>query len=1068
MRKQLLLCLVAGLLPVFGFSQKEFTTTAALFGDLRARQIGPATMSGRISSIAVVPDNPEILYVGSATGGVWKTLSGGGLMSPVFDDHTMSIGKVAIAPSNPDIVWVGTGEPWPRNSVSVGTGIYKSTNAGSEWMHMGLDDTERIADIAIHPENPDIVYVAALGHLWDANEQRGIFKTTDGGQNWTKVLYIDEHTGGADLSLDVNNPDVLYAAMWSHRRQPWTFDSGFNGQSGLYKTTDGGQNWSTIHNGLPDETLGRMAIAVAPSNSNTLYASIESKSKDGKGLYRSSDAGANWTKVNNTFNTTVRPFYFSNLTIDPSNDSIVMKCGLNAIISESAGDQFRPIDGSVHSDIHDIWIDPANGKHIFVATDGGLYESFDRGYTFKMWMNLPLAQFYHVSVDMAQPYHVYGGLQDNGSWFAPSRKAGGIGNDAWERTFGGDGFYSFRHPENTDIIFSEYQGGNLVRYNKVTGQAKNIAPYKAADEEKLRWNWNAPVHQSPKAADRMYFGAQYLYRTNDMGDSWERISPDLTTDDPAKQRQFESGGLSIDNSTAENHCTIYAIAESPVDGNTVWVGTDDGNLQVTTDGGQTWTNQVTNVPDLPANTWVTYVEPSPHEARTAFVTFDGHRTGDMTSYLYKTTDGGQTWTSLVTDDIAGYALSVRQDLVNPDLLFLGTEFGLYISLDGGASWARFENNLPKVGVRDMVIHPRDHALVLGTHGRGVIILDDITPLRQLTPAVTENRLAFLETQPTVLRDPGAGGGWYGGSGTFTGPNPSSAAQIVYYNQRRHTFGKMYIEVYKDGELIKTLPAGKGAGLQVVTMPTAREKPKAAPTNNRSALFGSLFGPNLAAGTYDVKLIKGKDTYETTFDLVYDPDSPYTPAARAVQRETLEKLYSLSEDLAYVYQVLDQIEQQADGLEGLKRKTQEMADSVAVRAGREKERITFSGGDFYVDEEERIREEISNLYLNVSNYPGRPSDSQIQEVARLEKAMAEVQRRLEGFLATDVAPLNDRLSKTKDRSALTWDSKTDFLGSETGGGSADGGRNLRGKSDYMYQRMLGGPLGGYWHVGLLVR
>ena len=1068
MRQPYLFRLAVCLLPLFGYSQTEFTTSSSLFGDLRARQIGPATMSGRISSIAVVPDNPEILYVGSASGGVWKTLSGGGVMYPVFDDHTMSIGKVAIAPSNPDIVWVGTGEPWPRNSVSVGTGVYKSTNAGSEWTLMGLEDSERIADIAIHPTNPDIVYVAALGHLWDANEQRGVFKTTDGGQNWTKVLYVDEHTGAADLSLDVNNPDVLYAALWSHRRQPWTFDSGFNGNSGLYKTTDGGQNWNTIHNGLPDEKLGRMAIAVAPSNSDVLYASVEAKSKDQKGFYRSTDAGASWKKVNNTFNTTVRPFYFSSLTIDPSNDSIVAKCGLSAIISESAGKEFRPFDGNVHSDAHDIWIDPANGKHIFVATDGGLYESFDRGYTFKMWMNLPLAQFYHVSVDMAQPYHVYGGLQDNGSWFAPSRKAGGIGNADWKQSFGGDGFYSFRHPENEDIVFSEYQGGNLVRYNKRTGQAKSIAPYKTESEEKLRWNWNAPVHQSPNSADRMYFGAQYLYRTTDMGDSWQRISPDLTTDDPAKQRQFESGGLSIDNSTAENHTTLYAIAESPVAENTIWVGTDDGNLQVTTDGGQTWTNQVANVPDLPANTWVTFVEPSSHDARTAFVTFDGHRTGDMTPYLYKTTDGGQTWTSLITGAIAGYALSVRQDPVNPDLLFLGTEFGLYISLDGGGSWARFENNMPKVGVRDMVIHPRDHALVLATHGRGVIILDDITPLRQMNAEVTAERLVFLETQPTVLRDPGAGGGWYTGSGVFTGPNPSSAAQIVYYNQRRHTFGQMYIEVYKDGELIKTLPAGKGAGLQVVTMPTAREKPKAAPTNNRSALFGSLFGPNLAAGTYDVKLIKGKDTYETTFELVYDPESPYSPADRAVQRETLEKLYAMSEDLAYVYYVLDQVERQAGQLEGLNKKTQAMADSLAVRAAREKERITFTGGDFYVDEEEKIREEISNLYLNVSNYPGRPSDSQIQEARRLETALDAVRLRLEGFLEGDVALLNARLTQAKTVAPLTWDTKADFLGSESGSSSAGSGGNLRGKSDYMFRHLTGGPLGKSWYVGLLLR
>lgn len=1063
MNRLLLLLAVACLsLPLAG--QQDFTTTSSLFGDLRARQIGPATMSGRISSIAVVPGQSEVVYIGSAGGGVWKTVSGGGLVRPVFDDHTMSIGKVAVAPSEPETVWVGTGEPWPRNSVSIGNGIYKSTNGGAEWSHLGLENTERIADIVVHPEHPDTVWVAALGQLWSANEERGVFRTTDGGKSWEKVLYIDEHTGAADLSLDAANPDVLYAAMWSFRRQPWTFDSGFNGNSGLYKTTDGGSNWSEIHNGLPEEKLGRMAVAVAPSNSDMVYASVETKSKDKKGLYRSTDGGMNWKMVNNTFNTTVRPFYFSNMAVDPSNDSILIKCGLSAIISETAGEQFRSVDGSVHSDAHDIWIDPDNGKHILLATDGGLYESFDRGYTFKMWMNLPISQFYHVSVDMEEPYNVYGGLQDNGSWYAPSRKAGGISNADWQRTFGGDGFYSFRHPTNEDIVFSEYQGGNLARYNKRTGQAKSISPYRSEGEEKLRWNWNAPLHLSPNNPDRMYFGAQYLFRSDNMGDSWERISPDLTTDDPEKQRQFESGGLSIDNSTAENHTTIYAIAESPRNPDMIWAGTDDGNLQLTTDGGSNWTNLIGNVPDLPANTWVTFIEPGPHDAQTAFVTFDGHRTGDMTPYLYRTDDGGQSWKSLVTDDIEGYALSVRQDPVNPDLLFLGTELGLYVSLDGGNSWARFSNNMPRVGVRDMVIHPRDHALVMGTHGRGVIILDDITPLRQLNRDVTREKLVFLETEPTVLRDPGAGGGWFGGSGDFTGPNPASEARIVYYNQRRHTFGKMYIEVYRDGELIKTLPAGKGAGLQIVSMPTALEKPKAAPTNNRMALFGSLFGPNLAAGEYEVKLIKGKDTYETSFELVYDPQSPYSRSDRELQRKTLQQLYDLSEDLAWVYQVLDQLEQQADPLADLPRKTQALADSVAVKAAREKDRVTFTGGDFYVDEEERIREEIANLYLAVSNYPGRPSDSQMAETDRLTAEMRKVENRLQTLLQGEVEQLNQRLAK-KDMPVLSWDSKDDFLGSPDSGSSAGSSGNLRGRSDYMYRRLLAGPLGDCWMLPL---
>lgn len=1043
MRQLLLYAAVLLLLPFGSSAQRGLHTSSTHFGALRARQIGPATMSGRISSLAVAPGGSDVIYIGSAGGGLWKSQSGGTTVRPVFDDYTQSIGKVAVAPTDASIVWVGTGEPWTRNSVSVGTGLYKSTNAGTDWQAVGLEQSERIADIIIHPTNPDIVYVAALGHLWNASAERGVYKTTDGGKTWAKILYVDENTGAADLSIDPRDPDILYASMWSFRRQPWTFDSGFTGGSGLYKTTDGGKSWATIHRGLPQEKLGRIAVAVAPSRGDVVYASVEAKSKAGKGLYRSDDAGASWTKINEEFNATVRPFYFSNLTVDPTNDSIVAKCGLQAIISEDGGRTFRAMDYSVHSDIHDIWIDPDNPKHILLATDGGVYESFDRGYTFRMWRNLPVSQFYHVSVDMDTPFNVYGGLQDNGSWYGPSQKAGGIGNADWQLTYGGDGFYSFRHPVRRNYVFSEYQGGNLVRYDLQTGQAKNIFPYARVGEEKLRWNWNAPLHLSPTNPERMYFGAQYLFRSDDSGDSWQRISPDLTTDDATKQRQFESGGLSIDNSTAENHTTIYTIAESPRDGNTIWVGTDDGNLQFTTDGGEQWTNVVSRLPGLPPHTWVSFIEASPHDARTAFVTFDGHRTGDMQPYLYRTTDGGTTWTSLITEDIEGYALSVRQDPVNADLLFLGTEFGLYISLDGGQSWARFSNNVPRVGVRDLVIHPRDHALVLATHGRGIILLDDIRPLRQLdADLLASERVTFLETPPVVLRDPGAGSSWYSGSGDFVADNPSGSARIVYYSPKRHTFGKMYVEVYQGDRLLQTLPAGKAAGLNEVTIPTSLPFPQSAPTNNRMALGSSLYRPTLPAGTYPVKLIKGRDTLLTQFTLTYDTASPYTAAERQVQRETVMELYAMSEQLAYVYHVLEQVRTQADTLTGLRKKEQAGARAVADWAAREQERLTFQGGDFYVDEEEKIREEISKLYSAIGSYPGRPSEQQVAEAARLRAELDRAQRRFDDFLTGDVAALNVALQRAQ-RPALQWDELATFLGreAESGDTGSSGSRQL---------------------------
>lgn len=1001
-----------------------------LLGNLRARQIGPATTSGRISSIDAVHSRPEIIYVGTAGGGVWKTNSGGASFTPVFDEHIQAIGKIAIDQQHPDTVWVGTGEPWVRNSVSPGNGIYRSVNGGKTWEHLGLNTTERISDILIHPVNPDIVYVAAQGHLWNSNPDRGVYKTTDGGKSWQKILYIDEHTGAADLSIDPQNPDILYAAMWSHQRYPDFFDSGLNGKSGLYKTTDGGIHWELTQNGLPKETLGRMAVAVAPSNSSVVYLSVECKSKEGKGLYLSTDAGASWNKVSSEFNTTVRPFYFSHIVVDPKNDSIALKAGLSLVVTENRGKSFRPMDGSVHSDVHTAWIDPNNTRHILIGTDGGVYESFDRGYSFKMFMNLPVGQFYHVSTDHEIPYNVYGGLQDNGSWYAPSQKPGGIGVADWKPTFGGDGFWSFPHPSDATIVFSEYQGGNLVRFSKKTGMAKEIRPIPDPGEPSFRFNWNAPVHLSASNPNRMYFGAQYLFRSEDMGDTWTRISPDLTTNDPKKLRQKDSGGLSIDNSGAENHCTIYSIAESPINPQVIWVGTDDGYLQVSSDGGSSWSNVVKNITGLPANTWVAHVEPSHFEAGTAYVAFDGHRTGDTLTYLFRTTDFGKTWKPLSIQKIEGYAFVIREDLVNPDLLFVGTERGLFVSVDSGNNWGRFSANLPKVAVHDMVIHPRDHALVLATHGRGIAIIDDITPLRQLRAEVLKKPFHFFESAPVTLRDPGAGAGWFGGSGNYVGPNPSAAAQIRYYMSKRHTFGKMQIEVWKDNQLLKVLPAGKSAGINIVEMPTTMERPKSAPTRNMQAIGGSLFGPNLDAGTYEVKVIKDKSEYRTSFTLMYDTLAPYTIEERQQQRVTTMKLYELSERLAYVYAALEQMEKSADSLATLLTdKKQAKLRSMLTQAAREmkslRESFVATDGDGYIDQDERLREQLADVYRQVSTYPGKPTQAQIRRTETLETQVSELEANVSAIEKQTLPPIQAGLEKW-GMTPVCWQSKEAFL------------------------------------------
>jgi photosystem II stability/assembly factor-like uncharacterized protein len=1002
------------LLLLFPFaSQAQEVSGKAILGGLRARVIGPAVMSGRISDIDVVNEKPEIIYVGTAGGGVWKSNSAGANFRPVFDDHIQSIGKVTIDQNNPDTVWVGTGEPWVRNSVGVGNGVYKTTNGGISWEFLGLKDSERISEIVIHPKDGNTVYVAAQGKLWGPGQERGVFKTTDGGKTWTKILYIDENTGCADLDMDPKNPDILYAAMWSHRRYPDFFDSGFTKTSALFKSTDGGKTWNKIHNGLPNKTLGRIGIAVAPSNSNVVYASIEAEGNENKGLFKSLDAGVTWKKVNSDFNNTVRPFYFSKIVVDPTTDSVLVKCAYVPIISNDGGNKFRQIGSGVHSDIHAAWIDPNNPKHILLGTDGGVYESFDRAYTFKMWMNLPVGQFYHVTLDSERPFNVYGGLQDNGSWYGPSNKAGGISNSDWKPTFGGDGFWSHVHPTDNNTVYAEYQGGHIVRYNKKTGVAKDIRPYPEKGGPKLRSNWNTPLVQSPNKPDRIYTGTQFLFMSDDRGDTWKRISPDLTTNDPKRQRQTQTGGLSIDNSSAENNTTIYMIAESGKDEKLVWVGTDDGLLQVTENGGTSWTNVTKNIIGLPAGNWCSHIEPGHFDRNTAYVTFDNHRNGDMKPYIYKTTDLGKTWASVTSQELEGHVFVIREDLKNPNLLFTGTENGLYVTLDGGKKWTRFENNLPKVAVHDLAIHARDNALVIATHGRSLYIIDDISPLRQLTPDVFTKAIHFFEVNPTVLRDPGAGGDWFGGAGNYIGEIMSTNPSIVYFMNKRHTFGKMNIEVFdNDGKLIQELPAGKGAGINVVEMPSNMKRPKVAPSDTRESIGGTFVGPNLAAGTYKVKITKGKEEFWTSFTLKYPEDSPYTNEDRKVQNETVLKLYRLNEQLAYAYHVQYSLVQQAKSALQKNPKLAKSLNPYIKEIEDQNSKLVFKGGDFYIATEERMTEDIASLYGQVNSYPGRPGTTQIERTNSLEAEMQVVQKKMEEFSTTKLEKINAQLLAAK--------------------------------------------------------
>ena len=1007
------------------------------FGALRARDIGPARMSGRIAALDGVAGDPAerrpmTLWVGAASGGVWKSEDAGITFEPVFDDHPQSIGAIRVDPSNPEVVWVGTGEPWVRNSVSTGAGVYKTTDGGESWTLVGLEDSERIGAIRIDPTDGDVVYVCATGHLWNANEERGVYKTTDGGETWEQILAVDADTGCADLDLDPQDPRIVYAAMWQFRRSPDYFTSGGPG-SGLYKSTDGGGEWKLLEEGLPSGELGRIAVAVAPSRPSVVYATVEAEKT---ALYRSDDVGETWKEVNSSPNVTLRPFYFSELVVDPVDFRRVYKPGFTLTTSVDGGESFTSMmggfGGSVHPDHHALWIDPTNPATVVLGTDGGVYISTDGSNTWRFVGSLPVSQFYHVSYDMEDPYHVYGGLQDNGSWRGPSRSSGGIQNGDWDNIGFGDGFWAFPHPADSNTIYVEYQGGRLLRLDQQRGELKRIAPYPEEGQDKLRFNWDAPIHLGTHDDETLYFGSQYLHRSRDRGESWETISPDLTTDNPELQRQATSGGLTTDNTTAENHTTIYAIAESPLDANVIWVGTDDGNLQITRDGGATWTEVSDNVADVPDGTWVSRVDASPHAVGTAYVTFDGHRTGDMATYVAVTEDHGATWRSLVTEDLDGFAHVIEQDPVNADLLFLGTERGLFISLDGGTSWARFKENLPPVSVQDLAIHPREHDLIVGTHGRGIYIIDDITPLRHLTSEILEADVSLVPSKPALMRN-ASELQEFPADDQFVGGNPSQAATVTYYLKKRHLFGDLKVEIYDaDGNLLRSIPGGKRRGLNRIDWPMRLKAPKLPAA---TSLVPAFIGPRVPEGTYTIKLIKGKSTLEGELELAADPSSPHSAEDRALQQEISLDLYHALADLTYAMDSLVELRDAArERTEGLRKGDVAKLEGFADALDEQRSTLVSTSKSGMLSGDEKLREELGNLYGDVSVYDGRPTESQVAESERLLARLGEALGGIDGLIDGELGGLNSLLER-RGKEPLARLSREDWEARDAGGSSA---------------------------------
>lgn len=782
------LAIVASALLIAGSVAQEPSSTApqpvldlTLLKDLKARAIGPAVCSGRIGAVAGVPGDPRIVWAGAASGGLWKSTDSGVRFTPVFDDQNCtSIGAIAIDPRSPDVVWVGTGEGNPRNSASVGRGVYRTRDGGKTWEHLGLEKTEKIHRVVLHPNDPDIAFVAALGTSWNDSEDRGLYRTNDGGKTWDKVLYVDESTGCSDFVIDASNPNKMFATMWQHRRTPYFFDSGGEG-SGIHRSLDGGKTWTKLgsDDGLPKGKLGRVSMAIARSAPHIVYALVEAKKSV---LLRSTDGGHSFSTVNRGDSIAPRPFYFCDIRVDSDDPDRVYNLHTTIDVSTDGGKSFSGLVGwgDAHPDHHSMWIDPTDPQRILLGNDGGVYTSLDRGNTWRFCRNLPLAQFYHVAVDDEEPFNVYGGLQDNGSWRGPSTvwENGGIRNLHWQEVAFGDGFATLPFPDDSQQGYAMSQGGNLLRWDLRTGSQTRIRPPAPDADTKLRFNWNAAIAQDPFDAGTIYYGSQFVHQSTDRGDSWSVISPDLTTNNPEWQKQDESGGLSLDATGAENYCSIITIACSPKQQGVLWVGTDDGRVHVSKDGGSSWRSCEDAIPGLPRHTWCPHIEASKFDAGTAYAVFDGHRTFDWTPYVYQTTDYGVTWTSLATDDIDGYCLVIEQDPMHQDLLWVGTEFGLFVSVDGGKAWQKWTHGVPTCSAMAITTQPRTGDLVVGSHGRAIFVLDNPTVLRGLTPEILGKKLHLFDAQPAIAYETQQSPSTrFPGNGEFRGPTKARGAML---------------------------------------------------------------------------------------------------------------------------------------------------------------------------------------------------------------------------------------------------------------------------------------------------
>lgn len=967
---------VAGssLAPAGAGAQSSQGQLEAATADLEWRNIGPTIMGGRIADIAAVESNPSTFYVGAATGGVWKTINAGTTFEPIFEhEATSSVGDVTVAPSNPNIVWVGTGEPQNRQSSPWGNGVYKSVDAGRTWSHMGLAATHHISRIQIHPRNPDVVYVAAMGRLWGANPERGVYRTRDGGATWELVLHVDDHTGVIDLVMDPADPNTLFAAAYQRQRTGWGYNGGGPG-SGIYRTTDGGDTWQEMTRGLPEGDKGRIGLDIYRRDPNIVFAVVEADKRrpgqgfgDGgggsakNGVYRSTDRGLTWEQTSTTNN---RPMYYSQIRVDPNDPERIYLGGSNLFRSSDGGRTFTSDAASgVHSDHHALWIDPANSEHLLLGGDGGVSVTWDRGENWRQLTNISVSQFYEIDVDMSDPYHVCGGLQDNGSWCAPSDTWSnqGIRTRDWYNVGSGDGFYAVMHPTRPDVMFAESQGGNLTRVNRTTRERARIRPIGRPDEgegedeaPELRFNWDTPVLLSTHDPNTVYVGSNVLFRSRDLGASWEQISPDLTQQidrDTLEIMGVKGGDPQMSrNDGQSSYGNLETIAESPLNADLLYTGSDDGKVYLTRDGGGTWTDLSARFPGLPPYTYVSRLVASAHDEGTVYATFDGHRNDDFAAHVYRSRDFGSTWEPITTGLPASSVNVIAQHPHTPGLLFLGNEMGAYFSVDDGRQWARL-GGVPTVPVDDIKVHPRDNDLVLGTHGRGIWILDDMGPLQEMTPDVLASEAHLFPVRRATSYTPYTPQGWT--PGTYEAPNAPYGALIWYHlahalgpsdavaddmedgqnggsengarrgRARTSDEAKARIAILDaNGQEIRSLEGPGNAGLHRVVWdlriepPYVREPGQGGFGGGGGGFGGPPRGPRVLPGTYTVRLSAGNAVQEREVTVRLDPRVQISAADLAARQDALMSAYRLSGPAHEAQQAVRRLQDQLDDVSKL--------------------------------------------------------------------------------------------------------------------------------------------------------